>query len=273
MTRPSPWQRTLLSKGFTLAEVLASILVISLFTVAAMQAVVVAALFQSNARRFAEASNWIQDDLENIKIVAYDLCQTRFAQRKLAAPAQNTNTITLAFIEPYESDYKQAMPPEYWPNNQPMPPEYREYPTRGVCSLSSVTDGFRVGDEILIGSDAGTNRITAISGDTITLANTITSYRSAGTRVYARCRAGKSEGGFAAYLQSLLPPLGSGSGNTSTGTRTFINDTFSMSRTATRLAPAPFQTLELAYVVRDSNNNIVAQVTTEVVPNAFFRCP
>jgi prepilin-type N-terminal cleavage/methylation domain-containing protein len=262
MTRPSPWQRTLLSKGFTLAEVLASILVISLFTVAAMQAVVVAALFQSNARRFAEASNWIQDDLENIKIVAYDLCQTRFAQRKLAAPAQNTNTITLAFIEPGESDYEQA-----------MPPEYRDYPTRGACSLSSVTDGFRVGDEILIGSDAGTNRITAISGDTITLANTITSYRSAGTRVYARCRAGASEGGFAAYLQSLLPPLGSGSGNTSTGTRTFINDTFSMSRTATRLAPAPFQTLELAYVVRDSNNNIVAQVTTEVVPNAFFRCP
>jgi len=259
MTRPSPWQRTLLSKGFTLAEVLASILVISLFTVAAMQAVVVAALFQSNARRFAEASNWIQDDLENIKIVAYDLCQTRFAQRKLAAPAQNTNTITLAFIQSDENDYDQAMPPEYRPG--------------GACPFSSVTDGFRVGDEILIGSDAGTNRITAISGDTITLANTITSYRSAGTRVYARCRAGASEGGFAAYLQSLLPPLGSGSGNTSTGTRTFINDTFSMSRTATRLASAPFQTLELAYVVRDSNNNIVAQVTTEVVPNAFFRCP
>jgi len=260
MTRPSPWQRTLLSKGFTLAEVLASILVISLFTVAAMQAVVVAALFQSNARRFAEVSNWIQDDLENIKIVAYDLCQTRFAQRKLAAPAQNTNTITLAFIESTDKDYDQAMPPEY---RRPS----------GACPFSSVTDGFRVGDELLIGSDAGTNRITAISGNTITLANTITSYRSAGTRVYARCRAGKSEGGFAAYLQSLLPPLGSGSGNTSTGTRTFINDTFSMSRTATRLASAPFQTLELAYVVRDSNNNIVAQVTTEVVPNAFFRCP
>ncbi|MCH9054793.1 prepilin-type N-terminal cleavage/methylation domain-containing protein [Parathermosynechococcus lividus] len=259
MTRPSPWQRTLLSKGFTLAEVLASILVISLFTVAAMQAVVVAALFQSNARRFAEASNWIQDDLENIKIVAYDLCQTRFAQRKLAAPAQNTNTITLAFIQPGENDYDQAMPPEYR--------------TGGACPFSSVTDGFRVGDELLIGSDAGTNRITAISGNTITLANTITSYRSAGTRVYARCRAGAIEGGFAAYLQSLLPPLGSSSGNTSTGTRTFINDTFSMSRTATRLAPAPFQTLELAYVVRDSNNNTVAQVTTEVVPNAFFRCP
>jgi len=259
MTRPSPWQRTLLSKGFTLAEVLASILVISLFTVAAMQVVVVAALFQSNARRFAEASNWIQDDLENIKIVAYDLCQTRFAQRKLAAPAQNTNTITLDFIQSGENDYDQAMPPEYRPG--------------GACPLSSETDGFRVGDELLIGSDAGTNRITAISGNTITLANTITSYRSAGTRVYARCRAGKSEGGFAAYLQSLLPPLGSGSGNTSTGTRTFINDTFSMSRTATRLASAPFQTLELAYVVRDSNNNTVAQVTTEVVPNAFFRCP
>ncbi len=248
------------SKGFTLAEVLASILVISLFTVAAMQAVVVAALFHSNARRFAEASNWIQDDLENVKIVAYDLCQTRFAQRKLAvAAAANTNTIIVDFIQPGENDYDQAMPPEYR--------------SGGACPFNSATDGFRVGDELLIGSDSGTNRITAISGNTITLANNLSGYRSAGTRVYARCRAGAIEGGFAAYLQSLLPPLGNTSGNTATATRPFVNDTFSMSRTATRINQAPFQTLELAYTVRDSNNNTVAQVTTEVVPNAFFRCP
>lgn len=102
------------SQGFTLAEVLASILVISLFTIAAMQAIVVAAFFQADARKFAEASHWIQDDLENIKIVAYDLCQTKFAQRKLAASAQSTDTtLTLALIEPGESDYDQAMPPEY----------------------------------------------------------------------------------------------------------------------------------------------------------------
>lgn len=259
MTRPPFWQRTLPSRGFTLAEVLASILVISLFTVAAMQAVVVAALFGSNARKFAEASNWIQDDLENIKIVAYDLCQIPFAHRKLASAARNTNTITLAKISPGENDYEQAMPPEYR--------------TGGVCPVNSATDGFRVGDEVLIGANAGTNRITAISGNTITLANPITSYRPEGTRVYARCRASQPSGGFAAYLRSLLPPLGSSSGNTTTATRNFVNDTFSMSRTATIMNTQPFQSLELAYVVRDSNNNIVAQVTTEVVPNAFFRCP
>ncbi|XFA71894.1 prepilin-type N-terminal cleavage/methylation domain-containing protein [Thermosynechococcaceae cyanobacterium Okahandja] len=251
MTRPLT---NTANKGFTLAEVLASILVISLFTVAAMQAVVVAALFQSNARRFAEASNWIQDDLENVKIVAYDICQTRFAQRKLAVAAQNTNTITVDFIQPGESDYDQAMPPEYR--------------SGGACPFSSATDGFRVGDELLIGSDAGTNRITAISGNTITLNNTITAYRGAGTRVYARCRAGAIEGGFAAYLQSLLPAL-----NSSNNNRPIVNDTFTMTRTPTTRNQAPFQTLELAYTVRDSNNNTVAQVTTEVVPNAFFRCP
>lgn len=248
------------SQGFTLAEVLASILVISLFTLAAMQAIVVAAFFQADARKFAEASNWIQDDLENIKIVAYDLCQTKFAQRKLAAPAQeNDTTLTLAVIQPGESDYDQAMPPEYRAG--------------GACPLTSPTDGFRVGDRILIGSDSGTRRIVSMSSNTITLDAPVGGYRGAGTRVYARCRIQANEtngidGGFGAYLQTLIPPL-----NSSNNNRPIVNDTFTMTRTPTTRAEAPFQTLELAYSVRNSNNRIVAQLSTEVVPNAFFRCP
>ncbi|QSF48835.1 prepilin-type N-terminal cleavage/methylation domain-containing protein [Thermosynechococcus sp. QS41] len=248
------------SQGFTLAEVLASILVISLFTLAAMQAIVVAAFFQADARKFAEASHWIQDDLENIKIVAYDLCQTKFAQRKLAAPAQgNDTTLTLALIQSGESDYDQAMPPEYR--------------TGGACPVTSPTDGFRVGDRVLIGSDSGTRRIVSMSANTITLDSPVGGYRGAGTRVYARCRIQANEtngidGGFGAYLQTLIPPM-----NSSNNSRPIVNDTFTMTRTPTTRAEAPFQTLELAYSVRNSNNRVVAQLSTEVVPNAFFRCP
>ncbi|HIK24817.1 MAG TPA: hypothetical protein IGP91_02995, partial [Thermosynechococcus sp. M46_R2017_013] len=93
-----------------------------------------------------------------------------------------------------------------------------------------------------------------------------------GTRVYARCRIQSNEangidGGFAAYLQTLIPPMNS------SNNRSIVNDTFTMTRTATVRPEAPFQTLELAYSVRDSNNRIIAQLSTEVVPNAFFRCP
>lgn len=248
-------------RGFTLGEVLASILVIGLFTLAAMQAIVVAAFFQADARKFAEASNWIQDDLENIKIVAYDLCQTQYAQRKLATSAQPSDTtLTLALISPGESDYDQAMPPEYRP--------------RGACEVTSATAGFRVGDRVLIGSDAGTRRIVSISTpNTITLDSPVGVYRGVGTRVYARCRIQPNEtngidGGFGAYLQTLIPPM-----NSSNNSRPIVNETYTMTRTLTTRAQAPFQTLELAYAVRNSRNRIVAQLSTEVVPNAFFRCP
>lgn len=245
------------SQGFTLAEVLASILVISLFTLGAMQAIVVAAFFQADACKFAEASNWIQEDLENIKIVAYDLCQTKFAQRQLARPANAADaTLELALIEKGESDYDQAMPLEY----------------QKICPVTSPTDGFRVGDRVLIGSDSGTRRIVSMTNNTITLDSPVGVYRGRGTRVYARCRIQSNEangidGGFAAYLQTLIPPMNS------SNNRSIVNDTFTMTRTATVRPEAPFQTLELAYSVRDSNNRIIAQLSTEVVPNAFFRCP
>ncbi|BAY52445.1 hypothetical protein NIES2134_124850 [Thermostichus vulcanus NIES-2134] len=248
------------ARGFTLAEVLASILVIGLFTLAAMQAIVVAAFFQADARKFAEASHWIQEDLENIKIVAYDLCQTKYAQRKLAASAPaSATTLTLALIDPGESDYDQAMPPEYRPG--------------GACPVTSATDGLRVGDRVLIGSDSGTRRIVSISGNTITLDSPVGGYRGVGTRVYARCRIQPNEtkgidGGFGAYLQTLIPPM-----NSSNNSRPIVNETFTMTRIPTTRAQAPFQTLELAYFVRNSSNRIVAQLSTEVVPNAFFRCP
>ncbi|WP_299044368.1 prepilin-type N-terminal cleavage/methylation domain-containing protein, partial [uncultured Thermosynechococcus sp.] len=249
------------SQGFTLAEVLASILIISLFTLSALQTLVIAAFFQANARKFAEASNWIQEDLENIKIVAYDLCQTKFAQRKLAEPAQgNETTLRLALIQEGESDYQQAIPPEYRPG--------------GACPVTSPTDGFRVGDRVLIGSDSGTRRIVSMTSDTITLDSPVGGYRGVGTRVYARCRIQPNEtngidGGFAAYLQTLIPPLNSSNNNrpivndtftilipplnSSNNNRPIVNDTFTMTRTPTTRPEAPFQTLELAYSVRDSN--------------------
>lgn len=61
--------------GFTLTEVLVAILITSVFVATAMQAVVVAAVMRVKAKRSAEATTWIQQDLENVKSSAATLAE------------------------------------------------------------------------------------------------------------------------------------------------------------------------------------------------------
>lgn len=60
-------------QGFTLFEVLIAILVITLFVSVTMQAMVFAAVFKVKAQEYAEATTWIQEDLENVKYQAENL--------------------------------------------------------------------------------------------------------------------------------------------------------------------------------------------------------
>lgn len=54
-------------EGFTLFEVLVSILVVTIFLAVAMQALLLATFFKVRAEQRNEAANWIQRDLENVK--------------------------------------------------------------------------------------------------------------------------------------------------------------------------------------------------------------
>jgi prepilin-type N-terminal cleavage/methylation domain-containing protein len=60
-------------KGFTILEVLVTILVISGFLLGSLQATVLATLFRVQAQDKQEAANWIQQDLELIKYRAFAL--------------------------------------------------------------------------------------------------------------------------------------------------------------------------------------------------------
>ncbi len=60
----------IVEQGFTLTEVLVAILITSVFVATAMQAVVIAAVMKVKARQYAEATTWIQEDLENVKFQA-----------------------------------------------------------------------------------------------------------------------------------------------------------------------------------------------------------
>lgn len=62
MLNPKPPQQ---EQGFTLTEVLVAILITSVFVLTAMQAMVIAAVMRVKAKQLAEATTWIQQDLEN----------------------------------------------------------------------------------------------------------------------------------------------------------------------------------------------------------------
>lgn len=54
-------------QGFSMVEVLVAILIATIFVTATMQVMALATVFRVRAQEYAEATNWIQEDLENVK--------------------------------------------------------------------------------------------------------------------------------------------------------------------------------------------------------------
>jgi prepilin-type N-terminal cleavage/methylation domain-containing protein len=69
-------------QGFTLVEVLVAILIAIIFVTIAMQMMVMAAFFKVRAQEYAEATSWIQEDLENLK---YQAANYQYTILKVAA--------------------------------------------------------------------------------------------------------------------------------------------------------------------------------------------
>lgn len=74
-------------QGFTLIEVLVSVVMVTVFVAVTMQAMVIAAIFKAKAKRYSEATTWIQEDLENVK---YEAAKLKTATLKV--PAESTTT-------------------------------------------------------------------------------------------------------------------------------------------------------------------------------------
>jgi type II secretory pathway pseudopilin PulG len=61
------------SQGFTTVEVLVAMLLTLIFTIIAMQAIVMATAIKVRGQELSEATNWIQTDVESVKAVANQL--------------------------------------------------------------------------------------------------------------------------------------------------------------------------------------------------------
>lgn len=236
------------SQGFTLVEVAVSMLVFAIFIGTAMQGLVLSTSFKVRAKQLTEANNWIQQDLEDVKATASDVNQVPHTSALLYADAVAGDT------------------------------------NIKVTQLA----GFRLGDSIVIGTESNSNEITALQTLTdpvtstdyleVTLRDPLTSSQTtdATALVLARCRSDLDTGGFAAYLDEMLPAVSSETDNTvtpKTGQKTILGRAFTLERTTSVRQANPYQILEVTYNVTDENQKPVAQVSSEVIPNAFFACP
>lgn len=241
--------------GFSLVEVMIAALVMVLLTVNLLALVAYAGMFRLKAKQSNEAGNWIQQDLENVKLKA-----NQFQIAKLM-PNPGSNTCPSTY--PYTSTSTS------YPNGT----------TSVIVNQVSVGGiSFAVGNTLKIGTDSVLHTITGINTNaciTFTPALNIPqdSSNSSQQQVWVGgsgsiCSATASTTGLAQALSASLDPVVA-------STKTIAGQSYTLTRTATPKNTAPYQTLAVSYAVAPTTGGgaTIQSLQTEVVPNAAFGCP
>lgn len=210
----------LAKQGFTLVEVLVAIVIATIFIGVAMQMTVFAALFKVKAQEYAEATTWIQEDLENQ--VKYEADRLQFQQTTLATDAAlAASTISI---------------------NTPS---------------TTIVNSFATNDTLRVGLDPTDYKITAVSGTgttrTLTLSPALGKAQATNALVVATkmCTPSSRTTGLADWLRDKV--IGTDvitDVNTVTNPRTGRNrKQFIVSRTTTLSSTYPYSVLEVIYSV------------------------
>ncbi|MDV2992078.1 MAG: hypothetical protein N4J56_001732 [Chroococcidiopsis sp. SAG 2025] len=233
--------------GFTMLEVLVAIVVAVIFVSVAIQMMVLATVFKVRAQEYTEATNWIQEDLENIKYQA-----ASYQYTSLVDEATGDNT--------HES-------------------------TDTVLYLASVDD-FQAGDTVIVGTDSTNNKI-AVGGvnagaATITLDASLDTSWLTDTAVVGttRCNPADRYSGFADGLRDKV----AGSDNDASTSveetlysKLFTSKAYIRQRTLTIVDAAPYRVLKVEYKISPGTtfdaSKVIASFDTEVIPNAALQCP
>lgn len=236
-------------QGFTLIEVLVAILITTLFVATAMQAIAIAAVFKARARQFAEATIWIQQDLETVKQQADVLGVTTLTS------AATTNSLPVSSTTGFVNGNRLKV---------------------GTISTTFYT----------ISGTPSTNSIPVTPPLTsaqiaTTFAGNLVSVVSTGSTDTTLCYADPTNptsttNRFGEFLSSKLPTVPSETDNASTpniGKKTIAGKLYTLSRTATVSLVAPFDVLQITYSIAQGTIPPIAKLNTEVIPNAAFQCP
>ena len=200
-------------QGFTLVEVLVAILITTLFVAVSMQAIVLATVFKTRAQEYAEATTWIQKDLENVKYQASrykdetECAATKVDDgyadgfRDLLLGVSTNGTYSNLSSKTFRTNKvfvtrRTTTPDNTNPYNL-LQISYDVLPTVDSSPLSSdagaatstisVTSGtrFALTNRLIVGSDPGIYRISGISGNTLTITPNLASAQSSGAAVIA----------------------------------------------------------------------------------------
>jgi prepilin-type N-terminal cleavage/methylation domain-containing protein len=240
--------------GFSLLEVLAAILIVTFFTTVAMQMLVISTAFKARAKEYATAANLIQQDLENIRSLADNY---KFPTLT-AVPAVGATTISLS------------------PSPSPS----------GLANSDKVQFQGRPNVYIL-----------TISGGSTTISPGIITQPTANATLVSNttCSATSASAGLGNFLMTNIQSTVSTTTTLTVSGVTYnsvIGNPFTLPNTQQKIwimrndnnnytgAAIPYDTVRVNYlVVRDKNNapststsDIIAQLTSEVIPNASLQC-
>ncbi len=220
-------------QGFLLVEVLAALLIASMFITIAMQIMAIAALLKARAQEYTEAISWIREDLEKVK---YEAVNFRFANTSLTSDANvGDNLINVALAEGFvvndtlrvgsdSGTYRitgisgnrlnitprlttaQSLPAVVTADNYTSltADANRRDSSINVASVN----GLVVNDKLKVGSDSTTYTITSISGTTLNITPTLSSDRLQGVPVIKTTMCDppyrETNAGFAAALRQEI---------------------------------------------------------------------
>ena len=238
-------------QGFTLIEVLVAILIATIFVTVTMQAMVIAAIFKIKAQEYSEATNWIQEDVENVKFQASQL-----GIKKVQSMTATDDTITISNHGFSDGD------PLIFAGDGTIAGGISKHTTYYVRDVN--TNTFKVAS--------------TTGGTAIDLTND-----SAGSLISIaskKCTAPSADDGYADSLRDLInDPSNPSLNRTSvpiTKQSSLTNKQFTLTRNTTipsSVSDKPYSLLQINYTVTNSGGNSIANFYTEVIPNAAIQCP
>lgn len=254
------WKLPKQEQGFTLVEVLVAILIATIFVTIAMQMMAIAAVFKVRAQEYAEATTWIQEDIENVKYTAANYQYTSLT----TTASSGSSVLQVASVNDFTAADTLSVGTDTTNNTIAAAP-------LGINTTTKI---------VTLTAPLGTNWLT----DTPVVATT-------------RCTpaAGALNVGFADGLRDKItdtpdPTVSDVDDSNDEGTvgfvdipktsKVFKNKTFNLKRTTTIKDVRPYNVLEIRYEVFPTSSlggavsgASLANFYTEVIPNAAFQCP
>lgn len=223
-------------QGFTLVEVLVAIMLMTVFVAVAMQTMVLAAVFKARAREFAEATTWIQADLEDVNYKAANFQYTSLT----ADAASGAFSINVASVDDFAAPDKLKVGSD--------PGTYTIAINGIIGTTLTIAPNFLKTDQL----------------------------QGAEVVATTRCNQAQNAGFADGLRDKITGTNQTTISNSVNIPKTIVStgEAFIMKRTTTLSSTAPYNVLQVTYDVLPTSGGLsVANFYTEVIPNAALQCP